>query len=309
MKHQLKKKIFFSVIIPTYNVEKFIDISISSVLNQTYKNYEIIIIDNYSKDKTESIVKKYKNKKIKFFKIKNYGVIGRSRNYGLKKSIGNWIAFLDADDYWFSNRLEKINKLIKKKNFDVVCSSELIIDEINSKNKIWHYGYNKSDFYKFSLEYGGRISTSASIVSKKFLDRLNLFFSEKKIFASFEDYDFFLNIARLGGKFYFYRKVLGKHLFHNDSTTMKQNKLAENFFAVVDKHIKLNKKIKNKFKFIERIKYFYSLRTIISEIFYKKFFFLNIVKLAFKFFSKPILFVQYIFLLIKIQKNNVKRID
>ena len=67
---------------------KFLKIAIKSVMKQRYKNFEIIIVDNFSSDGTDKYVKSLKNKKIKFFKIKNHGVIGKSRNIGIKKSKG-----------------------------------------------------------------------------------------------------------------------------------------------------------------------------------------------------------------------------
>ena len=97
---KIKKQNFFSVIIPTYNMLKFLKIAIKSVTKQRYKNFEIIIVDNFSSDGTDKYVKSLKNKKIKFYKIKNHGVIGKSRNIGIKKSKGEWVAFLDADDEW-----------------------------------------------------------------------------------------------------------------------------------------------------------------------------------------------------------------
>ena len=107
-----KKKVFFSVIIPTYNMAGFLFYSIKSVLRQNYKNFEIIVIDNCSQDNTKKVVKNFRNKKIRIFQIKNNGVIGKSRNLGIKKARGNWVAFLDADDQWFKNRLT----VLKKKN-------------------------------------------------------------------------------------------------------------------------------------------------------------------------------------------------
>lgn len=302
-----KQKIFFSVIIPTYNAEKFIGEALVSVLRQSYKLFEIIIVDNNSNDKTESIIKNHMNKKVKFFKIKNHGAIAKSRNYAIKKSKGNWIAFLDADDSWYSNRLNQIKKQILKNKFDVICSSELIIDKINNSKKIWHYGYGKNDFYQYSLKYGGSMSTSASVVRKNFLKEKKLFFDENKNFASFEDYDFFLNIAKLNGKIFFFRKVLGKHLFHIDATTLKEKKVKENFFSVVKKHVRLKKNILYQNRLMSEIRYNYSIRTIISNIFCKQNIFFNILKLIFKFLSNPLVFFKYIFYFSKIQLSNVER--
>jgi len=87
--------IFFSVIIPTYNRVELLKKAINSVLTQTYKNFEIIIIDNYSNDDTQEVVENFKNIKIIYQKIHNQGIIGKSRNLGIKLSKGKWVAFLD----------------------------------------------------------------------------------------------------------------------------------------------------------------------------------------------------------------------
>ena len=136
------KKIFFSVVIPTFNMESFLRKSIKSVLNQSYKNFEIIVIDNFSKDNTKKLIKNFKNKKIKFFQIKNGGVIGKSRNLGIKKSKGNWIAFLDADDLWLKNRLYVLKKKIESKKFDFISSSEIIEVQHNKTKKIFIVNMN-----------------------------------------------------------------------------------------------------------------------------------------------------------------------
>ena len=109
---------FFSIIIPTFNRDKFIKKAINSVLNQTFKSWEIIIVDNNSKDNTEKITTEIKDNRIKFYKISNNGIIARSRNYGIEKSLGKYLAFLDSDDWWKKNKLELCYKeILKGKKF------------------------------------------------------------------------------------------------------------------------------------------------------------------------------------------------
>ena len=102
-------KPFFSIIIPTYNQANFLKKCLNSVFKQTFKNFEVIIIDNSSTDHTKEILSKYK-KKIVYKKINNKGVIAKSRNIGIKNSNGNWVAFLDSDDTWKNNKLERKKK-------------------------------------------------------------------------------------------------------------------------------------------------------------------------------------------------------
>lgn len=126
---------FFSVIIPTFNQSAFLEKAINSVLLQK-KNYEIIIIDNYSTDNTRELIKKYKIKNLKYLKVKNFGVIGKSRNIGIKNSIAPWIAFLDSDDQWNKNKLFLMEEFIKQnQNYDVVTNDEEIIYEGTKKKE------------------------------------------------------------------------------------------------------------------------------------------------------------------------------
>lgn len=99
-----------SVVIPVYNKEKFIENTIYSVLNQTLSDFELIIVDDSSTDKSLSIIDSIEDKRIKTYSIKNSGV-SKSRNYGVEKSSSNLIAFLDADDLWKNNHLEQLYKL------------------------------------------------------------------------------------------------------------------------------------------------------------------------------------------------------
>jgi len=103
-----KKKYLISVILTSYNGSRFLKKSITSVLNQTYKNLELIIIDDCSTDSSEKIIKHYKklDKRVRFFLTKkNSGNASLPRNLGISKSKGRYVAFIDADDYWYSDKL------------------------------------------------------------------------------------------------------------------------------------------------------------------------------------------------------------
>ena len=229
---------FFSVVIPTYNQGELLKKAINSVFAQSYKNYEIIIIDDFSEDQTENIVKNFGSEKIIYRKMKNNKNIGKSRNEGIKISKGQWIAFLDSDDQWYSNRLEVLSNFIKNNvSYDVLCTDDLIDDKIRNRKKVWRYGPYTTNFYETLLRKGSCITTSASAVKKDFLLTNNIKFDEKKEFFTAEDYDFFLRVALAGGKFKFLREVLGKHLLYKDSNSanyfMHKNAIA----AVTKNHV------------------------------------------------------------------------
>ena len=100
---------YFSVIIPVFNREKMITRAIESVLAQTFTDYELIIVDDGSTDKTSQIIKKYK---CKILTIKNSGV-SAARNTGIRESKGKWICLLDSDDQWLESKLQKQFDLIQ----------------------------------------------------------------------------------------------------------------------------------------------------------------------------------------------------
>ena len=110
-----------SIIIPIYNGEKFIKKCLNSILNQTYKNWEVIIVNDGSTDNTELILKEYceKDSRILSFNKKNSGV-SDSRNIGIEKAVGDYITFVDCDDWIEEDTLEKIVAILQEKECDVL---------------------------------------------------------------------------------------------------------------------------------------------------------------------------------------------
>lgn len=106
-----------SIIIPMYNEEKYIKECLESVINQTYKNLEIIVVDDKSKDNSVKEVKKIKDERIKIIKLKENGGVANARNAGVEKATGDYLCFLDSDDFWENDKIEKQIKFIKGKAF------------------------------------------------------------------------------------------------------------------------------------------------------------------------------------------------
>lgn len=107
-----------SIVVPVYNAEKFLTDTINTVLQQTYENWELIFVDDKSTDRSKKIISEYlnKNKKIKLIENKENSGAAVSRNNGIKEAKGNYIAFLDADDLWKKEKLEKQLKFMKEIN-------------------------------------------------------------------------------------------------------------------------------------------------------------------------------------------------
>ena len=225
----------FSVVIPTYNSSKTINKTITSVLRQKYKNFEIIVVDDGSNDNTVSKVKQISDSRIRVFKIKRSGGPAKPRNYGINKSISEWICFLDSDDLWDPNKLKILSQSIKQSNFDILCHNEYIFKL--GKKKIQKYGPFQKNFYKTLLINGNRLSTSATMISKKFLSKYNLKFNESKKFVSVEDYDLWMLCAKKKANFLFIDDVLSTYIVHNEGISQNHNKHLNSFKSLLKHHV------------------------------------------------------------------------
>ena len=123
-----------SIITPTYNCAKFIGKTIESVLSQTYKNWEMIIVDDASKDNTEEIVSNYKDDRIRYIRLTENSGAAIARTRAMQEAKGKYMAFLDSDDLWKSNKLESQIKFMMDNNYNFICSSYEQIDEQGNKN-------------------------------------------------------------------------------------------------------------------------------------------------------------------------------
>ena len=186
-----------SIIMPVYNAEKFLKDSIESVLNQNEENIELIIINDGSNDNSKIIINEYKLKdnRIKFIEQKNMGV-STSRNVGIKISNGEYIAFIDADDLWLNNKLERqLIEFEKDKNLKICGAWAYLIDEygeflINKTTnniKVFSYPPLTDNEIKWKSIYKYPFVTSSLLIKKNILDYNNLF-NTKMTHA--EDYDF-----------------------------------------------------------------------------------------------------------------------
>jgi len=111
----------FSIIIANYNSEKWIAKTLESILNQTYQDYELIIVDDMSTDKSLDIIEKYKNEKMKIIKLDHKAYNGGSRNIGVKNATKEYIIFMDCDDWFHSNEcLKAIAKEIERTHADLI---------------------------------------------------------------------------------------------------------------------------------------------------------------------------------------------
>jgi teichuronic acid biosynthesis glycosyltransferase TuaG len=182
-------KLSIDIILPNYNSELYINDAVQSVINQTYKNWKLYIVDGNSNKKTKDQLLKFKNnKKIKIIWVRKNNGQGYNRNLGIKKSSSNYVAFIDSDDIWKKNKLEKqINFMIKNKykfsytGYSTFTKKNKIIKNINPPTR-----YHFDSFIKNTT-----IATSTMMLHRNLLK--NIKFTSAK---SCDDYYFKCKILK-----------------------------------------------------------------------------------------------------------------
>ena len=270
-------------------------------MKQTYQNFEIIVIDNNSSDHSKEVVNSFHNPKIRLFDIENNGIISKSRNLGISKSKGEWICFLDADDYWFKNKLLVIkNKLEMNNHIDVICNGEIYF--FNKSKKFYKKFYKKKNyklsFFNSLLLAGNQLSTSATSVNKKFISENKIKFSEDFSIVTSEDYDYWLRLAFKKANFEFIDSCLGIWFLHKDSTSNKYYNHNKAYLNVALFHLDNSRFNKNLKKFLRKYLFFkYYISSLKYNLINKNFF------KALKFFMKLVFNFYFIFFLLKIKKK------
>lgn len=207
-----------SVITPVYNAERYIDRALNSVFAQTYKDIEIVLVDDQSKDRSAEIIKKYKHTHpeiVYFLQPKNMGA-GHARNKALELAKGQYVAFLDADDMWKPEKIEKQARLLKeKKAFFCFTAIEMVDGEdkvIKSKRKI-----KEEIDYRFLL-YNTMIPTSGVMIDRKVKGDFRM-----HLRRGGQDYATWLKLLRDGSKAYGIDEALVSYRI--DSESLSSNKL------------------------------------------------------------------------------------
>lgn len=185
-----------SVIVTTYKRAHLVTETIGTILSQTFKDFELIIVDNYSKDNTDDVIKSYADERVRYFKHRNNGIIAVNRNYGISKSQGEYIAFCDDDDLWFPEKLQKqVQELEKDSQIGLVCNNEIAFDYRGDHGVLIKTRLKDRDLSFESLVETNYVSSSTVMVRKAVLDDVGML-DESPQFVAGEDYELWLRIAR-----------------------------------------------------------------------------------------------------------------
>lgn len=232
-KEHIEKFKLCSVVMPVYNSEKYLEYSIRSVLNQTYRNIELIIIDDCSQDNSSQIIDKYVKLDVRVRKIilnVNQGC-ANARNRGIDIAKGKYIAFIDSDDVWFKNKLEKQILLLEKGKAELIYTAYNMIDF--KGNKI------KKRYVKNSIMFDDLLKENSIIFSSVICLKSNITNIKFDRKWYHEDYVFLLNLLKSNVKFLGINEVLVNYRVHNNGRSFNKINAAKHRWEIYRKFLKL----------------------------------------------------------------------
>jgi glycosyltransferase involved in cell wall biosynthesis len=205
--------------IPNYNNAKFIATALDSVVNQTYSNLQIIVVDNNSTDDTDNVLSAFDDPRISVIKVNNNGSIAISRNIIIDKAQGDWIAFLDSDDWWDLNKLNDCSKYFRE-GVDLIYHDLKVIFENKAKNSEKSIKSRKlrKPVFKDLILNGNTIATSSVVVRSSMLRRVNGMNESKDMFG-IEDFNAWLKISQITDNFKHVSKNLGFYRVHDQNNS------------------------------------------------------------------------------------------
>ena len=248
---------FFSVLIPLYNKEKFIKNTLQSILNQTFSDFEIIIVNDGSTDESEQIVLQFEDSRIRYYTQKNEGAAS-ARNFGIDKANANYIAFIDADDLWYDNHLETLKSVIEEfpdagiyaSRYELVYKNKSTSVSVFNCLNAQYKGYVKDYFY--STQNNSLSLTLVTVIPKEVFVEIGNFNSS---ISSGQDIDMWARIA-LKYPVVIGNKITASYLHYIDDSLSKTSILKKKLIRFEDysEYEKTNSSLK-KYLDIYRMEY------------------------------------------------------
>ena len=256
------KNPFVSVVVTTFNRKKLLKETVDSILNQTFTDFELIVVDNYSNYDFMEYMKSFNDDRIRFYQNRNDGVIAVNRNYAIRRSKGEYIAFCDDDDIWSRQKIElQVEQVIKNPdtilvstNFSLINDNSLILKSSIGK-RIKYLFISIFENPKYCLSYMNYIIFSSVLIKNK-----SIYFSEKSELIGSEDFEFNLRLSFLKGNFYFINEELVNYRIHLDAASFNRRiEFVARFLRVIEislTHLTLTQKCffylrKTIFKFLK----------------------------------------------------------
>lgn len=232
-----EERILVSVIIPLYNRENYIEKSVKSVLDQTYGDLEVIVVDDCSKDSSVEVVKKIQtqDKRVKLICCETNGGACRARNIGIDHANGEYIAFQDSDDCWHKDKLEKSLDALRREDADLVfcaLSREEVKNGKTYKEVIPVFNLNEENNKFERLLYNNYISTQTIVAKSEIFKEIH--FDEN--FPRFQDWELMIQVLKRQYKVFYVNEILVDTYVLTDSITSNGQKALDAFQLLEKKY-------------------------------------------------------------------------
>ena len=286
-----------SVVVNCYNGEKYLNQCINSILNQTYKNIELIFWDNQSNDKSKNIIKSYSDKRIKYLYSKKHTTLYEARNLALQNCNGEFVCFLDADDWYESSKIEDQIIYFSDKEVGVVYSNRYTYYDNLKIKKIFKKNIQPSGYITRNILTDYQLSFMTALIRTETFKNLDYVFD--KNYSIIGDFDLIYRLS-LRWKFIYIKKPLGFYRIHS-------NNLSKNNILFINElqrwHSKQpNLSIEEKKNILEKILYLKSMKLIYEGKRFESF--KQLTKFKFGYYQLKLLIILLLPLfLLKIIKN------
>lgn len=208
-----------SIIMPNYNGAKYLTDTINSVLAQTYTNWELVFVDDCSKDDSIELIKSFGDKRIRVLKNEVNSGAAVTRNYALREARGRWMAFLDSDDIWESEKLERQISFMVENNYAFTLTDYEVIDDTNKT--VSHFVPSKDVFTYRDILKHNQIGCLTVIYDTDKLGRVFMPTNAERR----EDFACWLSILRSGTDAYCLHECLSKYKVHSNSVSSNKFKM------------------------------------------------------------------------------------
>lgn len=227
---------FFSIVIPTFNRAEKLGRALESVERQTFRDFEVLVCDDGSSDGSKDVVASFEKRlTVRYLWEENWGGPARPRNRGVNAARGEWICFLDADDWWYPGKLETVARSIERS--DVIYHE---LDPIPAKGWLMSRLFRSRQLTEnafVDLMLGtNTIKTSSAAARKRIIEEAGGFTEERTLIAA-EDFDLWLKIARRTSRFTYIPDVLGAYEQGQDSITETSERQIQRLRTVYGKHL------------------------------------------------------------------------
>ena len=246
-----------SIVIPVYNTRRYLDETIGSVLQQSYTNWELILVDDGSTDGSVDLIKSYceRDARIRLVEQPNAGQ-GAARNNGIRQASGELIAFLDSDDFWHPDKLQI--QLAEKQQHQVAfqyANGYLMYEQENNRLESynWIYGAFEGSAFFNELFIKCMVNTDTVLMDKSIFDQVGYFDTDHELRGT-EDFDLWLRIARAGYKIYGSQERLAYYRLHPAGTHFNTIKHSNGRIKVFSKYV--HQKGFNRQIFLKSYRYF-----------------------------------------------------